>query len=361
MAPPASTLIPPVRAKLAALGFDAPLTADSVGLVSDLLAALLDEKAKAKKIASTADAQASALFTAEQVGPPLRNEIARLTRENNRLHAAMIELREAAERRAREDDIASSTTQNQSRDLSYLCARLRKTNEELERENAGLREAASRSYEVNGIVLPSGHEVRWHGRKERVTAHSPVAPAAKPLSEEALAADRAPAADSEAHLMPARLVRAAEAQLTALLQRVEASEAAQSELARARDLAEDRAQAREGEAARLGDHLAAALEVGPPAEARRVEQYGHVSRMRQAEGQIDALNSQLAVVGERLAVEQAEQRAARLDDNERARYMDAIKDLRREKLLLVHELERTAGLAGSLGLARPGALAPFVN
>ena len=81
MAPPsASRLIAPVRDKLSSLGFDAPLTADSVGLVSDLLDALLDERARSAKLAATADAQASALFTAEQVGPALRNEIARLTR-----------------------------------------------------------------------------------------------------------------------------------------------------------------------------------------------------------------------------------------------------------------------------------------
>ena len=36
----------------------------------------------------------------------------------------------------------------------------------IERFDAALQE--------NGVVLPSGHEVRWHGRKEHMEAHSPV-------------------------------------------------------------------------------------------------------------------------------------------------------------------------------------------
>ena len=374
MAPPAAEkLIPPVRAKLSKLGFDAPLTATSAPLISDLLDALLDERKRSAKLAEVADSQSSALFTAEQVGPALRNEIARLTRENNQLHAAMIELREAADRRAREEDVGTTVAQNQVRDLTFISTSLRKANEDLERENAGLREAASRSYEINGLVLPSGHEVRWHGRKERMISHSPVAPfgRTKPVATEtaetaveegATAPKAAPVA--EEHLLPARLVHAAEAQLTALLKRVEASEAKQVELATEVERAKEQARAREGEAARLGDHLAAALEAGPPAEARRVEQHGHMSRMKQAAHQIDTLNAELVRLQGVVAREQGTSRAARLDDDERQRYLGAIQQLRREKLLLTQELERTAGLAESLslaGLARPAAHAPLVN
>ena len=49
--------------------------------------------------------------------------------------------------------------------------------------------------------------------------------------------------------------------------------------------------------------------------------------------------------------------AARLDQEERTRYLDAISMLREEKQELLHELERAAGLAKALGLARPSALA----
>ena len=54
--------MPELRARLSALGFDAPLTADSVGLVSSLLDALIIERDKSRGLATTADAQAQALF-----------------------------------------------------------------------------------------------------------------------------------------------------------------------------------------------------------------------------------------------------------------------------------------------------------
>ena len=104
----ATPLIAPLRAKLGQLGFDEPLSADSVGLVSSLLEALVSARARVDTLTATADQQASRLFTADQIGPPLRKEIARLVRENNKLHAAMIELREAAEARSREEAVAGS-------------------------------------------------------------------------------------------------------------------------------------------------------------------------------------------------------------------------------------------------------------
>ena len=62
-------LVSDVRARLSALGFDAPLTAESVGLVSSLLDALILERDKSRGLSATAEAQAQALFTAEITTP----------------------------------------------------------------------------------------------------------------------------------------------------------------------------------------------------------------------------------------------------------------------------------------------------
>ena len=152
-------LVSDVRARLSALGFDAPLTAESVGLVSSLLDALILERDKSRGLSATAEAQAQALFTAEKTGPPLRREIARLLRENIRLHSEMIGTSESAETALKEEDLAADTLRGKARDLTFLVSNLRSRVQALERENAGLREAASRSFEINGVVLPSGHRM----------------------------------------------------------------------------------------------------------------------------------------------------------------------------------------------------------
>lgn len=347
----ATPLIAPLRAKLGQLGFDEPLSADSVGLVSSLLEALVSARARVDTLTATADQQASRLFTADQIGPPLRKEIARLVRENNKLHAAMIELREAAEARSREEAVAGSKANGRVRDLSFMCSTLHKANEDLQRENAGLREAASRSFEVNGIVLPSGHEVRWHGRKERMEAHSPIP---RPVAKAG-----APAADGaeDPRVMPSRLVRAAEGQLTALLGRVEAGEGQLKSLEEALDVVNAKARDRAAESARVGEQLAAALEAGPPAEARRVEQAGHEFVVSQLENTINFLNARTTALESELAGERAN--GARISDQERSRYVSAMSELRREKDMLAGELERASDIVHSLGRKRGPALVPF--
>ena len=44
------------------------------------------------------------------------------------------------------------------------------------RQAPGERAQIHEALMSNGIVLPSGHEVRWHGHKEHMKAHSPVPP-----------------------------------------------------------------------------------------------------------------------------------------------------------------------------------------
>ena len=368
MAPSALALVPDCRARLSALGFDAPLPAEAVGLVSSLLDALILERDRAQGLAQTADTQAQALFTAEKTGPPLRREIARLLRENVRLHAEVVGTTERTQAALREEDLAAATLRGKARDLTFLVSSLRARVHELERENAGLREAASRSFEVNGVVLPSGHEVRWHGRKERMEAHSPVAPAAPEAAllgrHSGSASASSVEADESVRLVPAaepaRLVRAAEGQLSALLARVEAVEHRASELEGQLGEAQAQVRSREAAVAELAAQLAAALEAGPPAEARRVEQQAQAAAVGQLNSQVDFLNSRCAQLEQALAHEQAASHQAHLDASERRHYAEAIRGLQLDKQQLAEELYRASQLASALGMARPQATAPFV-
>jgi outer membrane murein-binding lipoprotein Lpp len=232
---------------------------------------------------------------------------------------------------------------------------------------------------VNGIVLPSGHEVRWHGRKERMESHSPVPPAnraavgaaAAAALVEATAAGMAaaptaaegPPAVEGARLVPAevpaRLVNAAEAQLSALLQRVASAEASASEAEALFNAAQSQLAAREEALARVSSQLAAALDAGPPAEARRVEQQSAAAAIGQLSSQVDFLNARCAQLEGALGEESAKSHAARFEADERQRYLDAIAELQHDKQVLQAELEHAASIASQLGLARPAAVAPF--
>lgn len=360
--PAPAMLVSDVRARLSALGFDAPLTAESVGLVSSLLDALILERDKSRGLSATAEAQAQALFTAEKTGPPLRREIARLLRENIRLHSEMIGTSERAEAALKEEDLAAATLRGKARDLTFLVSNLRSRVQALERENAGLREAASRSFEINGVVLPSGHEVRWHGRKERMEAHSPVEPAPP---EAALLARRSVAVDEGERLVPAaepaRLVRAAEGQLSAMLRRVETLEGRSSELEDKLGEARAQVQTREAAVTQLSEQLAAALEAGPPAEARRVEQQAHAAAVAQLNSQVDFLNTRCHQLEQALLHEQGTSRARALDASERRQYAEAIEELRQEKQRLHQELQRAAQVTNILGRGCSAASTPLVS
>ena len=70
---------------------------------------------------------------------------------------------------------------------------------------------------------------------------------------------------------------------------------------------------------------------------------------------MDFLNARCAELEGQLAAERAASRSARLDDEERGRYLGAIGELRREKAACMHELERAAGLAALLSDGRGAA------
>ena len=358
-----ASVVPALRARLAAYGFDAPVTPESVGLVESLLDAFLLVSDKAKGLAATAQSQASALFTAEKTGPPLRREIARLVRENAALHAELIAQAERAATATQAEDVAATSLRGQARDLTFLCSSLRARVNSLEAENAGLREAASRSFEANGIVLPSGHEVRWHGRKERMEAHSPVAPVPPPIrgavahgAPMSASAYAVSDASSDARRLvpaaePARLVKAAESQLSAMLLRVQAVEGRASALED--KLTESRAQvaSREAAVARLAEQLAAALEEGPPAEARRVEQQAHAAAIGQLDSQVNFLSTRCMQLEEALRVELHRSRAAQADAANHDQALRALREHLDDRSQLAVELQRAAGLTQALSHA----------
>ena len=354
-----------LRARLGQAGFDGALSRDSTGLVSSMLESLLSERGKCAALQQRLHRQEQALWVAEQASPPLRVEVGRLVRENARLHQAMINLEEQKHAFATAEGVELSRARAEVRDLAFVCASLRRKASELEQENAGLREAASRSYELNGIVLPSGHEVRWHGRKERMEAHSPVAPAPPALAAAAPAPTLAASEgeDASSRLVPAaepaRLVRAAEGQLTSLLGRVSVADSRVDALEAALGEARSQVASRETELQRMGAELARAREAGGEADERQTEREAAQAAICQLSAQVDFLNERCVELGEKLRSQAATTKVVRLDADERQRLLETVRELRGGQQSLHTQLEAAAGVAGALAHSRPDARAPF--
>ena len=355
---------PALRQSLAAHGFDAQFSGDSAILVSQLLKALVSERAKTAFLTKDMRRQEQALWAAEQAAPGLRAEVGRLVRDNAQLHHALIEEKEKVEALRRGEGEELSRARTEVRDLAFVCSTLRHRADELEVENAGLREMASRSFELNGIVLPSGHEVRWHGRKERMEAHSPVAPAgatrarvpppsASPSNADGAASALVPAA------VPARLVRAAEGQLTALLARVGLAEGRVGELEAALAEAQQQLVARDEALRRTGVELARAREAGSDADERRCEREAASMAIAQLSSQVDFVNARCADLERSVRTQTAVETIVRLDEEERLRLLTAVSDLRRSQRLLEEQLEQAAAAGVVLATVRPDARQPF--
>ena len=166
-----------VKRRLAALRYDQPLGAESAPLVERLLDDLVQSQAKQVELSTTSTKHADELSVVEQHMLPLRKENARLIRENNELHMQLIADAEAAAAARDELAVANARLQSQNGDLHFIGSQQASQLTELQSENDQLRGRFHEALVQNGIVLPSGHEVRWHGRKEHMKAHSPVAPA----------------------------------------------------------------------------------------------------------------------------------------------------------------------------------------
>lgn len=380
--PTVDSMVALVQQALQEHGFGAhSVKPDSVVLVQTVLDAYIKARREKERLVTATERHVAALSVAEAQAPPLRAEIGRLTRENADLHAQLIAQAEAAEDAKKASDVELANGRGQIQDLSFLCSSLRTAVSNLEAENAGLREIVSRNFEHNGIMLPSGHEVRWHGRKERMEAHSPVMPTAATItmkggpqaagssatvplgganaSSVGEAAQRPPANNMVAADEAARLVRAAEAQLSALLRRVEESDPHMRELEAKLVEANERIARRDTEILRLGAQLSEARAEGGAADERRCEREAASLAIAQMSSQVDFLNERCVALEAELRTEAQATREARLAGDERSQLLQAIAQLRHEKGLMHAELEQVATLSRSLSAARPGALAPF--
>ena len=156
------------------LRYDHPLGLESAPLVESLVTDLGHANERIDTLQAQLDEQAHSLIVAENQSHPLRKENGRLLRENNQLHLELIKKAEAAEKEVKEQQALSVRLQKQNTDLSFISAQHVQQIRTLEEANAGLRDRFNEALQQNGVVLPSGHEVRWHGRKEHMQAHSPV-------------------------------------------------------------------------------------------------------------------------------------------------------------------------------------------
>lgn len=210
-----------LKARLAELRYNQPLGLESAPLVERLLDDLVQSQHQQAELASLTDKRGDELGVAEQHVLPVRKENTRLVRENNELHMQLIADAEAAAKARDELSAANTKLLSQNADLRFIASQQQSRLDSLQSENENLRSRFHEALEQNGIVLPSGvracadasspsprwpclhtplservvglcvcvrarwvgpqHEVRWHGRKEHMKAHSPIA-AADPVT-----------------------------------------------------------------------------------------------------------------------------------------------------------------------------------
>ena len=169
-----------LRAKLQDLRYHQPLGLESAPLVEQLLADLLRSNEQLGEQRSHAEVAGQELVIAQTQVHPLRKENGRLLRENNRLHLELITQSEEGAARLKAVEGEKSLLEKSCGDLRFVSSQQAQRVRLLEEELGGLRERFDQALQQNGVVLPSGHEVRWHGRKEHMEAHSPVEAATMP-------------------------------------------------------------------------------------------------------------------------------------------------------------------------------------
>jgi DNA repair exonuclease SbcCD ATPase subunit len=299
-----------LRRTLMDLGYHEPLHDHSVGLTATILRDLLKTQEELRAARTQVQSQAKALASVDGHAnfQAVRLQVGALTRENADLHArniALVEEATVAQRYLRNE---LELLHTQLKDGAFLSAELHRSNQRLERENAGLRDACNTSFEVNGVVLPSGQEVRWHGRKQHMQAHSPVAPA-RPARSRGGAAEAYRAGAMVPAEVPAQLVRAAETQLSTLLGRCEGAEERAAHLEG--QLAKARAAlgARDAEVYRLAEQLAESRE-GEGSAGRLAQDEAASSAISQMNHQVNFLNETCAQLQEALTEERERNRKA---------------------------------------------------
>ena len=367
-----------LRERLQALRYHQPLGLESAPLCEALLNDLEQSNQLLKAAREEVETHTHALLDAQKSVHPLRQENGRLLRETNKLHLALIEEREGSDVKQRESAATISKLQGRLSEAMFVSSQLSHRLRTYEADNQALRERIDEALQHNGVVLPSGVEVRasslprpcrsaspasqpramagrpqaewalprilpqvrWHGRKEYMESLEPVAP----VAAAAEAAARRPPEAEGAEARAAELVQAAEGQVTELRRRLEATSellrAAESEAASSQQMVA----AREAEAARLLETLGGEG-TGGQAEGHALKQ----AEGREQQQQLDFLNQQVDFLNEWRSTLDAELRA------ERAARQAA------EDLTLTLSLTLSPSLTLTLALALALALTPDPN
>lgn len=275
-----------LKSRLSKLRYDQPLGVESAPLVERLLDDLVKSQQRQAELVDLSQKRADELSVAEQHVLPVRKENSRLVRENNELHLQLIADAEAAEASRLELSAAAARLREQNADLRFISSQQTGRLDELQKENAALRERFHEALMQNGIVLPSGHEVRWHGHKEHMKAHSPVAPAAT----EGLAAGAASAPDAAREAAKKQL-HAAAVQAAHLQQRLEHAEARAASLEEQLTAGKTAMAQRDAELSRLQQAAAAQSHDDARLSIAHVNEEKNLT-IAQLNHQVDFLNAQ---------------------------------------------------------------------
>jgi len=334
-APVHDTRFQALRQRLQGLRYHQPLGLESAPLCEALLSDLVQSNNALKESREQLDAHARELVTTQGTVHPLRQENGRLLRESNQLHLALIEAGETAATRQRQDAKAIGQLQSKVSEATFVSSQLSKRVQTLEAENQALRQRFDEALQHNGVVLPSGVEVRWHGRKEYMESLEPVEPAAQQPAASGPAAaepEAASAAGAQAKAEAAQLVRLAEAQVSELQRRLEETSGLLRDAEGELDASLQRTAARDAEIARLlergggaGGEAAAGGAAGAPVDA--AQQQLQLAFLNQ---QVDFLNEWRDALDAEANAEREAREAAERKQAEAERVMRAS----------VHELEQ---------------------
>jgi outer membrane murein-binding lipoprotein Lpp len=230
-------------------------------------------------------------------------------------------------------ELAATTARlrEQNADLRFISSQQTARVDQLTSENTSLRARLNDALMQNGIVLPSGHEVRWHGHKEHMKAHSPLAPAAEaePAAKVAPGTPSAPMAGGLTTTERATMVRqlrAAARQASNLQFRLEDAEARAARLEMESKALREAAVGRDAELERL-QRAAAEVREGAQLSAVHVNEEKNLT-IAQLNHQVDFLNSQCATLESELAEARHQAEAAAETEARVDRLMGAVRELR---------------------------------
>ena len=161
-----------LRNRLQCLRYHQPLGIETAPLCEALLHDLEQSNSLLTACQDKVETHARELIDAQKRIHPLRQENGRLLRENNQLHLALIEDRETAKAKHKQTAAMMNKLQGKLSESMFVSSQLRQRVRTLEADNQALRDRLEETLRYNGLVLPSGVEVRLHASQQ---ACSPTA------------------------------------------------------------------------------------------------------------------------------------------------------------------------------------------